>query len=72
MATGTMSRADQGLEKASAELMALQPKISNEMKMVVALELKCTTRTIETYLTGKGKKLPFALELLKKLKVVAA
>ncbi len=72
MATATMTKADRELSKAGAGLMELRPKVGNELKMIMALELKCTPRTIDTYLAGQGKKLPFALELLgltkKKLK----
>lgn len=65
MAATTMTKADKELNSYSARLMEVQPRVSNELKMIMALELKCTTRTIETYLAGQGKKLPFAIELLK-------
>ena len=75
MALTTIEKPNKALGKANTGLKAIQPLVSNEMKMLLALDLKCTTRTIDTYLAGQGKKLPFALELLglakKKLRGVA-
>lgn len=61
--------ADAKREEVNAELIALAPMVGSTVKMKVALNLKTSTRTIETYLKGEGKKLPFAIDLLANLKV---
>lgn len=61
MATASSLRATQKQwKKVNAQLTAAEARVSNEMKLRIALALKCTTRTIETYLAGHGRKLSFA------------
>lgn len=66
-----MTKAEKELAKTSKQLNEFQGRVNDKMKMKIALELGCTMRTVETYISGKGKRLPFALELLKKLRKVA-